>query len=590
MLQEDDEEIFVHRLDEEQIRRSSTAMQMAVAALPKNEKPWDQIVPVYYHQYAKVFSEEEAKRYPVHQPWDMVIDFIKDAPNTLDCKIYPLSYGEQEKLDEYIKKNLEKGYIRPSKSAYSSPFFFVGKKDGKLCPVIDYRKLNDITIPDRYPLPLIQELVDKVKDAEIFTKLDLREGYNNIRFKEGEEHKAAFKTNQGLFEPTVMPFGLKNAPAVFQRMMNTQFTDIMATGHVVIYMDDILIANQDLLTHWETVHKVLQRLEKLDLYLKPSKCIFETNRVEFLGVILEKGTVTMDPVKVEGVAGWKQPTCVKDVRSFQGFCNFYQCFIPGFSHLAKPLNDLLKKDTPWHWGPEQQKAFEELKTRICEEPVLLQPDQKAPFEVEVDASDYAMGAVLMQRDIKGILHPVVFFSKTMNQAQRYYDVYNKELLALVEMFRHWRHYLRQPAFKVKVHTDHANLLYWKNPGDHNRRVARWHAELMDYDFELVHIAGKKNGRADTLSRRPDYEQGDNNNKSLIVLPPQLFSHARIAGSEEFNIYDKREWRLYNANLDIDKYQSLQDMVEKDQQENLESQKQIWTWTNTHQLIKLSSIW
>src|ERR1700744_2891509 len=373
-------------------------------------------------------------------------------------------------------------------------------------------------------------------------------------------------------------------------MMNTQFSDIIAMGHVVIYMDDILIANKDLLTHRETVHKVLQRLEELDLYLKPSKCIFETSRVEFLGVILEMGTVTMDPVKVEGVKGWKQPTCVKDVRAFQGFCNFYQCFIPGFSHLAKPLNDLLKRDVPWKWGPEQQKAFEELKTRICEEPVLIQPDQKAPFEVEVDALDYAMGAVLMQHDGKGILHPVAFFSKTMNAAQRNYDVYNKELLALVEMFRHWRHYLRQPAFKVKVHTDHANLLYWKNPGDHNRRVARWHAELMDYNFELLHITGKKNGRADTLSRRPDYVQGQDDNQALVVLPPTLFSNARIVGSEEFNVNDKREWRLYHANLDIDTYQSIQNMVEADQQENPESQERLHAWTNTHQLIKLNSIW
>src|ERR1700744_3698732 len=230
---------------------------MAAAALPKEEKPWDQIVLKHYHQYTKVFSEEEAKQYLAHQPWDITIEFIKDAPAALDCKIYPLSYREQEKLDKYIKKNLKKGYIQPSKSTYSSPFFFVGKKDGKLCPVVDYCKLNDITIPDRYPLPLIQELVDKVKDAEIFTKLDVREGYNNICFKEGDEHKAMFKTNQGLFEPTVMPFRLKNAPAVFQQMMNTQFADITATGHVVIYMDDILIANKDLLMHWETVHKVL---------------------------------------------------------------------------------------------------------------------------------------------------------------------------------------------------------------------------------------------------------------------------------------------------------------------------------------------
>ena len=208
----------------------------------------------------------------------------------------------------------------------------------------------------------------------------------------------------------------------------------------------------------------------------------------------------MDPVKVAGVAEWKTPKNVKDIRKFLGFCNFYRRFIRGFSQIAKALNDRLKKGVPWEWGKPQEDAFLKLKERICKEPVLMQPNQIEPFEVEVDASNYAIGAVLMQRDDKKILHPVAFFSKTMNEAQRNYDVYNRELLGLLEMFRHWRPYLHQAAHKVKVHTDHANLLFWKNPGEHNRRVARWHAELMDYDFELVHIAGKKNGRADALSR------------------------------------------------------------------------------------------
>ena len=208
---------------------------MAVKALPKEEKTWDQIVPPQYHHWKKVFSEEEAKRYPKHQPWDIAIDFTKDAPKILDCKIYPLSLRQQEKLDEYICENLEKGYICPSKSQYSSLFFFVGKKDGKLCPVVDYQKLNSFTILDWYPLPLIQELVDKVQNVRLFTKMNVCAGYNNIRFWEGDEAKATFKTNMGLFEPTVMPFGLCNTPVVFQRMMNTQFADITATGEVIIY-------------------------------------------------------------------------------------------------------------------------------------------------------------------------------------------------------------------------------------------------------------------------------------------------------------------------------------------------------------------
>ena len=239
------EEVFVTRLDTETLRKTSTAAQMAANAKPKEEKTWDQIVPRHYHQWKKVFSEEEAKRFPEHQPWDITINFTADAPKSLDCKIYPLMLEEQGQLRAYIKDNLEKGYIRPSKSQYSSPFFFVGKKDGKLRPVVNYRKLNSFTVPDRYPLALIQELVDKVKDARLFTKINVRTRYNNICFREGDESKATFKTNEGLFEPTVMPFGLRNAPAIFQHMVNTQIADILAKGDTINYMDNFLVATKD---------------------------------------------------------------------------------------------------------------------------------------------------------------------------------------------------------------------------------------------------------------------------------------------------------------------------------------------------------
>jgi hypothetical protein len=391
------EEVFVFRAEHEQIQKTSTAAELAVKALPKEEKTWDQIVPSQYHKWKKVFSEEEAKRYPQHQPWDIAIDLMEDAPKTLDCKIYPLTLVEQGKLEEYIKENLEKGYICPSKSQYSSLFFFVGKKDGKSRPVIDYRKLNMFMIPDQYPLPLIQELVDKVKDARLFSKMDVRAGYNNIRIKEGNEYKAAFKTNMGLFENTVMPFRLQNTPSVFQQMMNTEFADIIATGKVIIYMDDILVAtHNDLEEHRQLVYQILARLQKLDLYLKPAKCTFETRKIEFLGVILEDSTVTMDPVKVAGVEEWKEPKTVKDIHKFLGFCNFYRHFIRDFSRIAKLLNALLKKDIKWNFGNTKKMAFEQLKKLICEELVLIQPDQTKPFKVEVDASNYAVGAVLMQ--------------------------------------------------------------------------------------------------------------------------------------------------------------------------------------------------
>ena len=294
-------------------------------------------------------------------------------------------------------------------------------------------------------------------------------------------------------------------------------------------------------------------------------------RIEFLGVVLENGTVMIDPIKVSGVKEWKVPTNTTENRAFQGFANFYRCFIPNFSKIARPLNDLLKTGFKWHWGEEQQKAFEEIKQLIMSEPVLRQPDQTKPFEVEVDASNYAMGAVLMQRDEKNILHPIAFFSKSMNEAQCNYDIYNKELLGLREMLRHWRQYLFQPRHKVQIYTDHTNLLFWKNPGEHNRRVARWHAELVEYDFELVHIAGARNGRADALSRRPDYDKGDEDNKKLEVLPERLFApnvHVRLTGTEWANPNDPEDWQRFVKNEDNDTdYQSIHDKVMADQVNN-----------------------
>ena len=224
--------------------------------------------------------------------------------------------------------------------------------------------------------------------------------------------------NRGLFEPTVMFFGLTNSPSTFQSMMDTIFRDLVLSGEVVIYMDDILIATPDNLTHHrQLVHRVLDQLEEHDLYLKPKKCVFEVREVEFLGVILRHGQVRMDPVKVQGVLDWPIPQNLKDVHSFLGFYSFYQRFIKGFATLARPLNDLLKKETPWEWTPARQHAFEVLKGRITQAPVLAMPDCKKPFELEVDGSNYALGAVLNQRDSNNQIHPVTFYSATLSPAE-----------------------------------------------------------------------------------------------------------------------------------------------------------------------------
>jgi Reverse transcriptase (RNA-dependent DNA polymerase) len=278
------------------------------------------VLPPHYQRHAQVFSEQEAQRFPEPRTWDHAIELKKDTPSTLPAKVYSLTQPEQIALQGFLKEHLEKGYIRPSKSPYAAPFFFIKKKDGKLRSVQDYRKVNKWTIKNRYPLPLIPELINQVKGATLFLKFNIQWGYNNVQIKEGDEWKAAFITNQGLFEPRVMFFGLTNSPATFQTMMNKIFATELREGWVSIYMDDILVhTNSDLPKHRECVHRILDKLKRHDLYLKPKKCLFEKDQVEFLRVVLKGGTIQMDPTKIKGVADWPQPRTVRDVRAFLGF-------------------------------------------------------------------------------------------------------------------------------------------------------------------------------------------------------------------------------------------------------------------------------
>ena len=265
-------------------------------------------LPIRYKPHTKVFSEKESQRFPTSRIWDHAIELKEGAPSTIPGKIYALTKPEQGALEEFIQEHLKKGYIKPSKSPYAAPFFFIKKKDRKLHPVQDYRKLNQWTIWNRYPLPLIPELINRVKGASLFFKMDVRWGYNNVHIKEEDQWKAAFITNQGLFEPRVMFFGLTNSPATFQTMMNAIFAQELREGWITIYMDNILIhTNQNKEKHRALVHRTLRKLQENDLFLKPEKCQFEQKQIEFLGVVLKNGTIQMDPTKVKGVAEWPPP-------------------------------------------------------------------------------------------------------------------------------------------------------------------------------------------------------------------------------------------------------------------------------------------
>ena len=316
---------------------------MEIASANKDTRTIEEILPSYCHPYRDMFEKKMFDELPPRRPWDHAIELVEGAKAT-DCKIYPLSKDEQTQLEDFLKENLETHQIQPSKSLMASPFFFVKKKDGKLRPVQVYRKLNKMTIKNRYPLPLISELIDKLSQAWIFSKMDVRWGYNNIRIKEGDEWKAAFRTNRGLFEPVVMFFRLTNSPATFQTMMNDIFRHEIAEGWVVIYMDDILVFSRNEKEHKIHVQRILAKLREHKLSLKPEKCWFSKKEIEFLGLIISEDSIKMDPGKVQAIKEWPVPTMKRELQQFLGFVNFYQQFVEGYAKIAKPLTKLMGKE------------------------------------------------------------------------------------------------------------------------------------------------------------------------------------------------------------------------------------------------------
>ncbi|KAF8748289.1 hypothetical protein RHS01_10949 [Rhizoctonia solani] len=300
----------------------------------------------------------------------------------------------------------------------------------------------------------------QLRGAQVFTKLDLRWGYNNVRVKEGDEWKTAFRTKYGLYESLVMTFGLTNAPASFQHFMNDLFKDLLDVC-VIIYLDNILIYSKDDASHTQHIHKVLRRLMENQLFCKASKCTFHVTSVEYLGIIvLDKG-FSLDKLKIQAVQEWPTPTKVKEVQSFLGFANFLRRFVANFSHMARPLHNLVKKDTQWKWDTKEQEAFQGLKNAITNAPVLCHADPSKPYFLETDASGAALGSILSQRQEDGRLHPLGFLSESFKGAEQNYNTHDKELLAIIQSFEYWRIFLEGTLHPVTVFTDHRNLEYWK---------------------------------------------------------------------------------------------------------------------------------
>ena len=307
--------------------------------------------------------------------------------------------------------------------------------------------------------------MDQVRDSKYFSKFDMKSGYNQLRIRPGDEWKTAFVTPHGVFQLNVMTFGFMNAPPAFQRFVNDLlYRHPELVNNLVGYLDDANTHNKTMEEHVTTNRAFLQRCREAGVTLNPKKCEFHKTKVDFLGVELSADGFEMEHVKVDTIRDWKPPRNVKGVREFIGFCNFYRRFVRNFAEVARPLHDLTKKEAKWEWGTRQEHAFQTLKEVICASPVLIHPDPEEKFRVETDASNYAYGTILSQKSKKDQKHhPIAFFSKSMNPAERNYGISDKEALAIVKALQHWHHWLEGTKVPVEILTDHQNLQYFARP-------------------------------------------------------------------------------------------------------------------------------
>ena len=449
-------------------------------------------------EYRTVLREELPPHMPPTRSVDHQIPLKPDMPPPFKG-IFRLSQLELQELKRQLDQLLKDGKIRPSTSPYGAPVLFVKKKDGKLRMCIDYRALNSQTIQNRYALPRIDELFDRLHGAKVFSKLDLTSGYYQIAINPKDRYKTAFRTRYGHYEFNVMPFGLTNAPATFQTLMNDIFRDLLDVC-VIVYLDDILVYSKNKEEHEQHLRQVLQRLKEHQLYAKLSKCTFFASSIEYLGHIADGDGLRPNPRLVQALMDFPQPKTLKELQSFLGLANYYRKFIGRFSNIALPLTDATRNNTrsnlrPIEWTQPMQAAFDELKKALTSAPCLALPDPDGEFEVTTDASEdaKAVGAVLTQNG-----HPVAFESKKLNSHQLNYSVHDKEMCAIMHALERWRPFLLGRHFKV--YTDHRSLVHFKTQSNLNQRQLRWQEKAADYDMEILYKPGKENVVADALSR------------------------------------------------------------------------------------------
>jgi hypothetical protein len=468
-------------------------------------------------EYADVFPAE----LPGMQPYRDIEFAIELQPGTtpISKRPYWMPPAELAELKKQLQELLNKGFIRPSTSPWGCPSLFVKKKDESLRLCIYYRPLNAVTIKNKYPLPRIDVLFDQLVRAKVFSKIDLRSGYHQIKIRASDISKTAFSTRYGLYEYLVMSFGLTNAPAYFMYLMNVVFMPEL-DKFVVVFIDDILVYSKSEEEHAGHLQVVLQHLREHRLYAKLSKGDFWLKEIKFLGHTNSQAGIAVDPDKVQQVMNWKPPTTVCQIRSFLGLAGYYRRFIPDFSRIAKPMTELLTKGAKFVWGQKCKDAFHALRQHLTTTLVLAQPDNSQPFDVYCDASGTGLGCVLMQNN-----RVIAYASRALRPHEQNYPTHDLELAAVVHALKMWRHYLM--GTHCNTFTDHKSLKYIFNQADLNMRQRRWLELIKDYDLEVHYHPGKANVVADALSRKSQCNCVMMSKMKIEVIPSGALSHISV---------------------------------------------------------------
>ncbi|GJV80277.1 putative reverse transcriptase domain-containing protein [Tanacetum coccineum] len=439
--------------------------------------------------FPEVFPEDLPGIPPTRQV-EFQIDLIPGAAPVARAP-YRLAPSEMKELSDQLKELSDKGFIRPSSSPWGAPVLFVKKKDGSFRMCIDYRELNKLTVKNHYPLPRIDDLFDQLQGSSIYSKIDLRSGYHQLRVREEDIPKTAFRTRYGHYEFQVMPFGLTNAPAVFMDLMNRVCKPYL-DKFVIVFIDDILIYSKNKQEHAEHLKLILELLKKEQLYAKFSKCEFWIPKVQFLGHVIDSQGIHVDPAKIESVKDWASPKSAMEIRQFLGLAGYYQRFIEGFLKIAKPMTKLTQKKIKFDWSDKAETAFQLIKQKLYSAPILALPKGNEDFIAYCDASINWLGAVLMQRE-----KVIAYASRQLKIHEKNYTTHDLELGVVVFALKIWRHYLY--GTRCTVFTDHKSLQHILDQKELNMRQRRWLELLSDYDCEIRYHPGKANVVAELVA-------------------------------------------------------------------------------------------